>query len=123
MNKKQVLIDAQKSGTVVKVTYQSGSQPNHAREIIPLRIENEKVLAKCLNSNAEKSFLISDLKLLTNEQYDNMVKWNPDFTPLTDYELYEIRRQKRIKLYRYLSIILVILAIVLVYFVFISKSR
>lgn len=118
MKKKQVLIDAQKSGIVVKVTYKLGSQPNHAREIIPLRVDNDKVLAKCLNSNTEKLFLISELNLLTDQQYDNMAKWDPNFSPVTDYEMYEIQRAKRNKLYRYLSIVFVVFAIVFVYVIF-----
>jgi len=122
MKTKQVLIDALKSGTVVKVIYRSGSQPNHARQIIPLKIENDRVLAKCLNSNTEKSFFINDLKLLTDEQYDNLAKWDSDFTPITDYEMYEIQRAKRNKLFRYLSIILVILAIVFVYIIVRSNA-
>ena len=123
MKKKQVLIQAQKSGSILKVTYKSGSQPNHAREIIPLKIENDKVLAKCLNSNTDKSFLISDLKLLTDEQYDTLAKWDPDFIPVTDYELYELQRKKKNNLFRYLYIVLVIIAIVFVYVIVRSKTK
>jgi len=101
MRKRKVLIHAQKSGAIVKVVYKAGSQPNHARQIIPLRIKDNQVFAQCLNSNTKKAFLIRKLKLLTNQQYDNFTKWDPNFTPATDYELYEIQKQKMNKLLCY----------------------
>ncbi len=122
MKKKQVLINAQKSGKTLKVIYKSGSQPNHAREIIPLRIENDKVIAKCLNSNSEKIFQMNKLILLSDEQYSHYEKWDPNYSPVTDYEDYMIRREKRIKLFRYFSIVLVIVAILFVYFIYRLKS-
>ena len=122
MKKKQVLIDAQKSGIVVKVTYKLGSQPNHAREIIPLKIINDNVIARCLNSNTDKLFRISKLKLLTDDQYTHLEKWDPNFIPLNDYELYEIRRKSIKKALRYFFIILGILAIVVIYFVIRSNA-
>jgi len=122
MKKKELLINAQKSGTIVKVVYKSGSQPNRARQIIPLRIEHDQVFAKCLNSNAEKHFLLNKLELLTDEQYDEFEKWDPNFIGTTDYEEFEIRREKRQQFLHYFYVVLVILAIVVVYFVFRSKS-
>jgi len=109
MKKKQILIEAQRKGEKVKVVYKSGSQPNHAREIIPLKIENGNVFAKCLNSNTNKLFRISKLKLLTDEQYTHFAKWDLNFISPTDYEIYEIKRNQLKKTIFPLSIILVIL--------------
>jgi hypothetical protein len=97
MRKKEILIEAQKSGKAVKVKYTKGSQPNRAREIIPLKIEEDKVFAKCLNSNAEKIFEIKKLKLLNDQQYENHEKWDPNASFLTDYEHFVIQKAKRDK--------------------------
>jgi len=122
MNKKELLIAAQKTGKAMKVKYTIGSQPNHAREIIPLRIEDNKVYAKCLNSNSEKSFLIDKLTLLTDQQYNDHPKWDPNSGFLTDYEEYVLMKKKRNKYLRYFSIVFVILAIFLIYFFIKSKA-
>lgn len=114
MNKKQVLSEAQKSGKIVKVKYKIGSQPNHAREIIPLKIEHDKVFAKCLNSNSEKIFHINKLKLLSDQQYDKHVKWDPNCSFLTDYEEHVIKIEKQKKIFRYVSIGLVVLVLLLI---------
>lgn len=117
MRKRKVLINAQKSGAIVKVVYKTGSQPNHARQIIPLRIEDNQVFAQCLNSDTKKLFLIRKLKLLTDQQYDHSIKWDPNFSPATDYELYEIQKEKRNKLFRYFltGFIIMILFVYLLY--------
>lgn len=120
MNKKQILINAQKSGSIVKVKYLSGSQPTHAREIIPLKVLDDKVLAKCLNSNTEKLFRINKLKTLNSLQFSLHKLWDPNFVPATDYEDYIIKKEKQNKRIIFISIIMVILVIS---FVFIrSKS-
>ena len=118
MRKKQILNDAQKSGKAVKVKYTAGSQPNRAREIIPLKIEKDKVFAKCLNSNAEKIFDINKLKLLTDQQYDHHEKWEPNAGFLTDYEYFVIQKTKRDKFIRYFLIGIVILVILALFFKF-----
>jgi len=122
MRKRQLLIEAQLSGQKLKVLYKSGHQPYHAREIIPLKIINDNVIARCLNSNTDKLFRISKLKLLTDDQYTHLEKWDPNFIPLNDYELYEIRRKSIKKALRYFFIILGILAIVVIYFVIRSNA-
>jgi len=121
MRKKQVLINALKTGDIVKVKYTIGSHPNHAREIIPLKIENGQVFAKCLNSNSNKTFHIDKLKLLNELQYSNLPKWDPNSGILTDYESFILMKEKRNKLIRYIAIILVILAILFAYYMFKSK--
>lgn len=94
MRKKKSLIKAQKSGNIVKVAYKSGSQPNHAREIIPIRVANNEVLAHCLNSGTKKSFFIRKLRILTDKQYTDHIKWDPNLSPLSDYELSEIKKKE-----------------------------
>ena len=122
MKKKELLIDAQKTGKTVKVKYTIGSQPNKAREIIPLKIENNKVLAKCLNSNTEKSFFIDKLVVLTDQQYNDHPKWNPNSSFLTDYEEFVLMKEKRNRFFRYFSIVFVILALLFIYLFIKSKS-
>jgi hypothetical protein len=116
MKKKQVLIEAQKSGKAVKVKYSIGSQPNHAREIIPLKIEENKVFAKCLNSNAEKIFEIKKLKLLSDQQYENHEKWVPNASFLTDYEYFVIQKAKRDKCIKCVLIGIVVIVILTLFF-------
>jgi len=122
MNKKKALINAQESGAPVKVVYKAGRQPNHAREIIPIEITNNQVFAQCLNSSAKKLFYISKLKLLTDQQYDNLAKWDPDFIPPTDYEVYEIQRKRQNKLLRYFFGGFIIMVILVVCFTIMSKT-
>ena len=116
MRKKQILIDALKSGKAVKVKYTVGSQPNRAREIIPLKIEKDKVLAKCLNSKTEKTFEINKLKLLSDQQYANHEKWEPNASFLTDYDYFVIQKAKRDKFILYLLIGIVFLVILTLFF-------
>jgi len=102
MKVKKVLMDAIESGSIVRVVYKMGSQPGHAREIMPLKIENNELFAKCLSSETKKTFFIDKLKLLTNEQYSKLSKWDRDFKLLTDYEIFEFqkkRRHKKVRLY------------------------
>lgn len=115
MNKKQVLIEAQKTGKIVKVKYKIGSQPNHAREIIPIRVEDDRVFAKCLNSNSEKMFHINKLRLLTDQQYDRHEKWNPNCAFMTDYEAYVMKTEKQKKIFTYITIGIVVLALLIIY--------
>ena len=124
MNKKKVLINAQKSGAKVKVIYKAGSQSNHAREIIPIAITNNQVFAQCLNSNTKKSFYISKLKILTDQEYENLTKWNQNFIPVTDYEKYEIRRNQRKKMvYNLCYCVILILTMVILFVYFTLKSK
>lgn len=116
MRKKDVLAEALKTGKSVKVIYTIGSQPNHAREIIPLKIQNNRVYAKCLNSKAEKYFHINKLKFLTDQQYTHLEKWDPNSGFLTDYENFVIQKEKRDKFIRYFLISIVVLIIVVLYF-------
>jgi len=122
MKKKELLIEAQKTGNIVKVKYTIGSQPNKAREIIPLKINGNKVFAKCLNSNSEKSFLIAKLILLTDQQYIEHPKWDPNSGFLTDYEEYVLMKEKRNRFFRYFSIVFVIVALLFIYLLIKSKA-
>jgi len=116
MRKKEMLIEAQKSGKAVKVKYTKGSQPNRAREIIPLKIEKDKVFAKCLNSNSEKYFEINNLKVLNDQQYDHHEKWDPNSRFVTDYEYYVIQKAKRDKFIKYLLIGIVLVVLLVLFF-------
>ena len=121
MKKKQVLINAQKTGAIVKVKYTIGSQPNHAREIIPLRVDEDKVFAKCLNSNTEKLFHIDKLVLLSDEQYEKHLKWDANAGFLTDYEEFVMMKEKRNKFFRYFSIVIGVVLVLLIYLFIKSK--
>jgi hypothetical protein len=117
MRKKEILIEAQKTGKTIKVKYTKGSQPNRAREIIPLKVEEDKVLAKCLNSNAEKIFEIKKLKLLSDQQYENHEKWNPNANFVTDYEHFVVQKAKRDKFIMYLLIGIALVVILVLFFI------
>ena len=125
MLKKRTLINALKSGSAVKVVYKFGSQPNHAREIIPINIEKNEVSAICLNSNTKKRFYIKKLKLLNSRQYDKHVKWDPNFGTITDFEIYEIRKKERNKMFRFYSVFFVstLLSILLIIVVLSSLKK
>jgi len=98
MKEIEVLMEALQSGSIIKVVYKSGSQPGYAREILPLSIYGNELFAKCILSDAKKSFFINKLKLLTDEKYSKLPKWNPDFSSLTDYEIFQLRKHKRSKM-------------------------
>jgi len=97
MKEIKVLMEALESGSSIKVVYKLGSQPGHAREILPIRIENNELIARCLSSDTKKTFYINKLKLLTDEQYCKRPKWDRDFSSLTDFEIFEFRKQKQHK--------------------------
>lgn len=121
MKKKQVLINAQKKGEIVKVKYTIGSQPNHAREIIPIRIDDDKVFAKCLNSNSEKLFQIDKLVLLNDQQYEKHLKWDANAGFLTDYEEFVMMKEKRNKFFRIFFIAFGVVVAFLIYLFIKSK--
>jgi len=53
---------------------------------------------------------------LTNQQYANYEKWNPNASILTDYEYFVIQKAKRDKFIQYLLIGIVPLVILALFF-------
>jgi len=115
MKKEEALKHAQETGAILKVAYKAGSQPNHAREIIPLKIENDQVLAKCLTSNTQKRFFINRLELLSDRKYRNQAKWDPNFIAVTDYEKFKMHKVRRKRIGSYFCVVIVILTLAAVY--------
>jgi len=118
MKENNVLLDAIESGAIVKVVYKSGSQPGRTREIIPYKIEDNELFAKCLSSDTKKTFFINKLKILTNEQYSKLPKWDPAFRTLTDYEIFISQKEKQHKLVRLCSVIIGFCILTLTFFIY-----
>lgn len=57
------LLEAVKSGELLTVAYDGGTQPGATRQIHPLKMFHNKVRAYCYSSNAEKDFFISKIKV------------------------------------------------------------
>lgn len=64
MDIKARLLLASKTGEVLIVKYDGGSRPGSSRKISPIALDEHKVRARCLSSNATKLFSISKLSLL-----------------------------------------------------------
>ena len=62
------LQEAQERGEVLRIKYHGGTQPGAVREIYPVRIMGERIIARCLASNAEKTFIVEKIELCESEE-------------------------------------------------------
>lgn len=69
------LLEAKENGEVIKVIYHGGSQPGAVRAIFPLNVLDDKVVAKCLASNEQKTFFLDKLEICTDQNI------NPTYDP------------------------------------------
>lgn len=61
----------------IKIIYYGGSQPGTIREIMPIKLEDSRLWAKCHHSNAVKLFKVDKLQLV-NKELDSISRlWNP----------------------------------------------
>jgi hypothetical protein len=96
INKKARLREAIKTGEVLEITYQGGSQPGTCRAISPIRIENDKVRARCLNSRAVKLFVIKKIVIINNVKQTELSEWSVSTQPSHHYKsISELLEQKR----------------------------
>jgi hypothetical protein len=64
---RDVLVRAAGTGEIVRVVYHGGSQPGSARMIVPIIIDDTRVVAQCLASGMRKTFRIDSLEVLAPE--------------------------------------------------------
>jgi len=96
MNKKARLREAIETGEVLEITYQGGSQPGTCRPISPIRIENDKVSARCLNSKAVKLFMIEKIAIIDNAKQPELSEWSMSTQSSHRYKsISELLEQKR----------------------------
>ena len=75
------LQDAQETGQVIGIIYHGGSQPGSFREISPVKIDNNKVRARCYASNTVKTFNIDKIELRGDlpTKEEKAAEWNTDY--------------------------------------------
>lgn len=57
------LKEACECGEVLRIRYHGGTQPGTVREIYPVQVMSERIMARCLASNAEKMFIVDKIEL------------------------------------------------------------
>lgn len=62
-----ILRDAIETGEVLTVAYHGGSQPSMQRQIAPIRIEHDLILARCYVSGKIKAFRMNRIEVIDNE--------------------------------------------------------
>jgi hypothetical protein len=72
-----MLQEAIDGGEVLKIKYHGGSQPGTVRQISPISISKDKVRARCLNSNAVKTFVIDKIEVCDRNDHNNETQWDP----------------------------------------------
>ncbi len=81
---KQRLLDAIKSGEVLRVVYHGGSQPGTLRQIAPVALADDGLLlrARCYASNSIKEFALHKIVIVeSDEQAATITPWQADFEP------------------------------------------
>ena len=76
------------TGEVLTIKYHGGSSPGAVRELTPVKVEDDRVRARCHTSNAVKVFMLDKIELLpkTIDQVDVSKVW--DGRPTDDSEIY-----------------------------------
>lgn len=77
------------AGEVLKITYQGGSQPGSAREIAPMGIHGNKVMARCFTSNAIKQFNLEKITILEGNTEALTENWRADALAVARYNSLE----------------------------------
>ncbi|MBN2269702.1 MAG: hypothetical protein JXN61_03755 [Sedimentisphaerales bacterium] len=81
-----ILSEARNNGEILKIKYHGGSQPGTVRLISTISVSEDKVIARCLNSNTVKTFIIGKIELCRNNNHDDDIKWAPTKKSLVKYE-------------------------------------
>ena len=77
MEVKEILESAITNSEKIEIIYDGGSQAGKKRSIAPLSIKNDRVRASCYNSEKVKVFLISKIRLATDQSSTIMSNWEP----------------------------------------------
>lgn len=83
------LREAIAAGEVLKIIYQGGSQPGAAREIAPMGIHGNKVMARCFTSNAIKEFNLEKIKILDGDTETQTETWRVGASAVERYNSLE----------------------------------
>lgn len=76
-----ILLEAIETGEILSVAYHGGSKPGARRQIAPIRIEQNTVVARCYRSGQVKSFKIKRIQVFDNDI--PISNWDPtDSAPL-----------------------------------------
>ncbi len=67
MDINSILTRAIEGGEIIKIIYHGGSHPGLVREVAPIRVEGDKVRARCYTSKGVKAFFISKIQLVGDE--------------------------------------------------------
>jgi hypothetical protein len=72
-----ILHEAIENAEVLRIKYYGGSQPGTVRQISPISISKDKVTARCLSSNAVKTFAIDKIEVCDSNDQNNETQWDP----------------------------------------------
>lgn len=86
MSIRSILYEARDNGEVLKIKYHGGSQPGSLREISPIRISKDKLIARCISSNAVKTFVIEKIEICDINDHNNEPRWRPAKKSEVKYE-------------------------------------
>lgn len=86
MDMSKRLKEAVDSGEILIVKYHGGSQPGSIREISPVSIKGNKVIARCHTSNAIKTFSIDKIELVEKNIDSIEITWTKTKENLVNYE-------------------------------------
>jgi len=81
-----ILCEASDNAEILKIKYHGGSQPGTVRQISPISVSEDKVIARCLSSNVVKTFVIDKIELCGSNNQDDDIKWAPAKKSQVKYE-------------------------------------
>lgn len=91
-----LLMSAAKTGEVLTIVYNGGSQPGSQRQIAPISFSGNKVWARCFPQNAVKSLSLHKIALPNDNE--PLKQYDPDFKPTQVYEnltaFFSVEQQK-----------------------------
>lgn len=58
-----ILKNAIENRSSIKIKYNGGSKPGSSREIVPNKMDNDKLIARCLTTKSNKSFFINKIEI------------------------------------------------------------
>jgi len=66
MDIKEKLEQSIKSGEILEIIYYGGSNPGKSRKVAPVKIDGNRLIARCLSSDEVKSFTVSKIAVQEN---------------------------------------------------------
>jgi hypothetical protein len=80
-----ILREAMETGEILTIAYHGGSHPGTQRQIAPIRLQGDLVLARCYITDRVKAFRIKRIQVFENNTL--VSKWDPQesIAPISSY--------------------------------------